>query len=185
RARAGDRRTRGRRGVRRRRQQPCWAEEYNVCVVTRSALLISTYEMGRQPFGLASAAAWLRSHGWTVRAIDTAKEKLSEASLHGADLVAFHLPMHTATRLAAPIISAARRANPSARIAAFGLYAPLNAEWLRSIGVDAVFGGEFEQELLAFADHLREPRSPQSTQSKSLSAISAPSAVKRLPRIHF
>src|SRR5438132_206387 len=152
---------RGRRDGRQRRQQPCWSEEYNDYVVTRSALLISTYEMGRQPFGLASAAAWLRRDGWAVRCIDVAKEKMSEGSLNGADLVAFHLPMHTATRLAAPIIGAARRANPSARLAAFGLYAPLNAEWLRSIGVDAVFGGEFEQELLAFADHGREPPSPQ------------------------
>src|SRR5437773_1284213 len=158
-------------------------EEYNDCVVVRSALLISTYEMGRQPFGLASAAAWLRSDGWTVRSIDAAKEKLTEASLHGADVVAFHLPMHTATRLAGPIISAARRANPSARIAAFGLYAPLNAEWLRSIGVDAVFGGEFEEELVAFAHHGRKPRSAESTQSHDLSATSA---VKRgLPRLHF
>ena len=30
------------------------------------ALLISTYEMGRQPFGLASPAAWLRAAGWDV-----------------------------------------------------------------------------------------------------------------------
>ena len=42
----------------------------------RSALLISTYEMGRQPFGLASAAAWLRADGWTVACVDAAKEKL-------------------------------------------------------------------------------------------------------------
>jgi len=154
--------------------------------VTRSALLISTYEMGRQPFGLASAAAWLRADGWDVTAIDAAKEKLRETQLAAADLIAFHLPMHTATRLAGPIIRAARRANPSARIAAFGLYAPLNDEWLRSIGVDAVFGGEFEEELVAFADHGREPPTAQRTQSKPFSAISASSPVKRgLPRIHF
>ena len=39
------------------------------------------------------------------------------------------------------------RVNPSARICAYGLYAPLNAEWLRSLGVDDVLGGEFEEEL--------------------------------------
>jgi hypothetical protein len=27
------------------------------------AILISTYELGRQPFGLASPAAWLRDAG--------------------------------------------------------------------------------------------------------------------------
>src|SRR5712691_4268567 len=107
--------------------------------------------MGRQPFALASAAAWLRAAGWDVAPVDAAKEKVQEASLVSADLIGFHLPMHTATRLAAPIIATARRLNGSARICAFGLYAPLNAEWLRSIGVDEVIGGEFEEDLAEWA----------------------------------
>jgi radical SAM superfamily enzyme YgiQ (UPF0313 family) len=116
-----------------------------------SALLISTYEMGRQPFGVASAAAWLRAGGWDVRAIDAAKEHLTADRLVDADLIGVHLPMHTATRLAGPVIAAARRVNPGARIAAFGLYAPLNVAWLQSLGVDAVFGGEFEESLASWA----------------------------------
>ena len=139
------------------------AEEYNDCVVMRSALLISTYEMGRQPFGLASAAAWLGAEGWSVACLDAAKEKLREELLASADLIAFHLPMHTATRLAAPIIAAARRVDPGARICAFGLYAPLNADWLRGLGVDEVFGGEFEEDLAAWANdddtNRKKPRS--------------------------
>jgi len=145
----------------------------------RSAVLISTYEMGRQPFGLASAAAWLRAEGWTVACVDAAKDKLREESLASPDLVAFHLPMHTATRLAGPVIAAARRVNPAARICAFGLYAPLNSDWLRSIGVDDVLGGEFEEELAAIASSL----------SDSGSAGFAGSAFDgrgtSLPRIHF
>jgi len=141
------------------------------------ALLISTYEMGRQPFGVASAAAWLRADGWDVRAIDAAKEKLTADRLGGADLVAFHLPMHTATRLAGPVIAAARRANPRARIAAFGLYAPLNEEWLRSLGVDAVFGGEFEEALAAYA------ASPSRTQRQRSAPVQRPQ--RGVPRIHF
>ena len=136
-----------------------------------SALLISTYEMGRQPFGLASAAAWLRAAGWRVDAIDAAKEKLTEDRLASPDLIGFHLPMHTATRLAGPIVAAARRINPRARIAAFGLYAPLNDEWLRSLGADAIFGGEFEEELIAWAQRTQSGQRPQKTQS--------------VPRIHF
>src|ERR1044071_3817390 len=112
-----------------------------------TALLVSTYEMGRQPFGLASAAAWLRADGWTVECVDAAKDKLRIERLAGPELIAFPLPMHTATRLAGPVIAAARRVNPSARIGAFGLYAPLNGEWLRGLGVDQIFGGEFEEGL--------------------------------------
>jgi len=160
-----------------------------------SALLISTYEMGRQPFGVASATAWLRADGWGVRAIDAAKEQLTVDRLAGADLVGFHLPMHTATRLAGPVIVAARRANPNAAIAAFGLYAPLNAEWLRSLGVDAVFGGEFEAELTAWAAaRTQRPQSPPRSQRSEITvhkedsldaANSAGSALPRVPRIHF
>src|SRR5438067_4745637 len=135
--------------------------------VRMRALLISTYEMGRQPFGLASAAAWLRRAGLTVTCIDTAKEPLHDDSFVSADLVGFHLPMHTATRLAAPLIGNARRMNPRARICAFGLYAALNAEWLRSIGVDGVFGGEFEEDLAAFAQH-EEQRTQSQQRSQSL-----------------
>jgi len=147
------------------------------------SLLVSTYEMGRQPFGIASAAAWMRAAGWDVTCLDVAKEELQEGRLGSADLIGFHLPMHTATRLAAPIIATARRMNPAARICAFGLYAPLNADWLRSIGVDAVFGGEFEEDLTAFAQQVGTQRS-QSTQRNTYAADSAFNR-RPLPKIHF
>src|SRR4029077_7217218 len=125
---------------------------------------------GRQPFGIASAAAWLRAEGSTVTCVDAAKERLAIERLAPANLIAFHLPMHTATRLAGPIIAAARRVNPSARICAFGLYAPLNAEWLRSLGVNDVLGGEFEEELAAIARDVQGTQRSQSTQGKPFSA---------------
>jgi radical SAM superfamily enzyme YgiQ (UPF0313 family) len=174
-----------------RPRQQAWHEEYNDCVDMRRALLISTYEMGRQPFGLASAAAWLRRDGWDVRCVDAAKEELRLEQLGEPELIAFHLPMHTATRLAGPVIAAARRLNPATRICAFGLYAPLNAEWLRGLGADQVFGGEFEEQLAAWANDTsrKKPRSSQSPQSQPFSAISAVSPVFSergpLPRIHF
>jgi hypothetical protein len=68
-----------------------------------------------------------------------------------ADLIGVHLPMHTATRLAGPVIRKARQLNRPARICAYGLYAPLNEPWLRSLGVDAVLGGEFEGDLAQIA----------------------------------
>jgi radical SAM superfamily enzyme YgiQ (UPF0313 family) len=117
--------------------------------VVKRALLVSTYDLGHQPFGLASPAAWLRREGVDVQCADLSKERLADASAAAADLIAFHLPMHTATRLAAPVIKKVRALNPAARLCAYGLYAPLNEEWLRSLGVDVVLGGEFEEELAA------------------------------------
>src|SRR5687767_12609830 len=114
-------------------------------------LLISTYDLGRQPFGLASPAAWLRRAGVEVECVDTSRDTLNARQIAAADLVAFYLPMHTATRLAAPLIARVRASNPAATIVAYGLYAPLNAAWLRDRGVMHVLGPEAEGELLALA----------------------------------
>jgi radical SAM superfamily enzyme YgiQ (UPF0313 family) len=111
------------------------------------AALVSTYDLGHQPFGLASAAAWLEAAGCTTRLIDLAVERLDEAAFRLADLVGFYLPMHTATRLAVPLIRRVRALNRDAHICAFGLYAPLNDELLYRLGVDTVIGGEFEEPL--------------------------------------
>ena len=111
------------------------------------ALLISTYDLGRQPFGLASPAAWLRDAGVEVTCADLAKQRLSPDSVRGATLVAFFLPMHTATRLALPVIDRVRSLNPDATLVAYGLYAPLNEALLRERGIEVVLGGEFEEEL--------------------------------------
>ena len=112
------------------------------------ALLISTYDLGRQPFGLASAAAALEADGVEVRCLDLAKQRLDETVVAESDAVAFFLPMHTATRLALPVVDRIRAINPRARLSAYGLYAPLNATLLREHGVEHILGGEFEDDLV-------------------------------------
>ncbi len=114
-------------------------------------VLISTYELGRQPFGLASPAAWLVREGHEVTCADLAVERLPEREIQAAEMVAFYLPMHTATRLAAPVIERVRRMNADARLVAYGLYAPLNRDLLRTLGIEAVAGGEFESGLARLA----------------------------------
>jgi radical SAM superfamily enzyme YgiQ (UPF0313 family) len=112
-------------------------------------VLISTYELGRQPFGIASPAAWLRRAGAAVRCVDTAVEALDREAVAGAGLLGVYVPMHTATRLALGLLPELRALAPRALIVCFGLYAPLNAELLRERGADACVGGEFEAELVA------------------------------------
>jgi radical SAM superfamily enzyme YgiQ (UPF0313 family) len=114
-------------------------------------LLIATYELGKQPFGLASPAAFLRAAGHHVDVVDTSVQKVSLATVRQADMVGFHLPMHTATRMAAPMIGTVRAANPAARVVCYGLYAPINEAYLRGLGVTAIVGGEFEAELVRVA----------------------------------
>jgi len=110
-------------------------------------LLVSTYDLGRQPFGLASPAAWLRRAGVEVDCADTSRESLSDDAIRRADAVALYLPMHTATRLAAAAIERTRVVNPDATLIAYGLYAPLNAAWLRERGRVVYLRASIEQQL--------------------------------------
>lgn len=118
-------------------------------------VLISTYELGRQPFGIASPAAWLARAGAEVTCLDLAVQQLDEAAIARADVVAWYLPMHTATRIAVGVIARVRTVNPHAHLCAYGLYAPLNAGLLRDLGIQAVIGGEFEEPLVALVEALR------------------------------
>ena len=121
-------------------------------------VLISTYELGRQPFGLASPAAWLRADGHEVTQTDLSCSILPLQAVAAADLIAFFLPMHTATRLFQKVVDRVRDANPRAHLCGYGLYAPLNDALLRRAGVGTVIGGEFEQGLRDLARRLSVTR---------------------------
>ncbi len=122
-------------------------------------LLISTYELGRQPFGLASPAAWLRQRGHAVVCADLACAPLPVGDARAADVIAFYVPMHTATRIAIEAIRKIRPLNRSARLCCYGLYAPVNEAFLRSLGVECILGGEFEPGLVRFVENGGAPQS--------------------------
>ncbi len=122
--------------------------------IAAKIVLISTYELGRQPFGLASPAAWLRKRGHSVVCLDLARQELDGAAVAAADLTAIYLPMHTATRLAAQLLPALRAQNPRAHLCCYGLYAPMNEAYLRSLGVATILGGEFENGLVHLAERV-------------------------------
>ena len=151
---------------------------------TVRVLLISTYDLGRQPFGLASPAAWLRNAGVDVDCVDTSRDALTDGRIAQAGLIAFYLPMHTATRLAAPLISRVRHVNPSVRLAAYGLYAPLNIEWLRKQGIEHVLGPEAEADLVTLANSpLPTPNSQAVTPNSQTPESREPRAESR--RLRF
>jgi hypothetical protein len=117
-------------------------------------VLISTYELGRQPFGVVSPAAWLRKRGHQVACFDLTRQPLDETAVRGAQLIALYLPMHTATRLAVQLIPTLRQHNPDAHLCCYGLYAPMNADYLRSLGCRTILGGEFESGLVHLVERL-------------------------------
>lgn len=161
-------------------------------------LLISTYDLGRQPFGLASATAALQAAGAETTCVDLSRDALPLDAVGRADVIAFFLPMHTATRLALPVIERVRTLNPNATLCAYGLYAPLNAATLHERGVTAIIGGEFEDELAALTSQHVAPRtSPTSAAPRAGYGPSRPSGPFRatsrdggqardaVPRVHF
>jgi radical SAM superfamily enzyme YgiQ (UPF0313 family) len=146
-------------------------------------LLLATYELGRQPFGLASPAAWLRREGFEVLTIDASRSPVDDATLANASLVAIHLHMHTATRLAIPLIDRVRRINPAAHLCCYGLYAPLNEAWLRQHGVASVLGGEYEADLVGLARDLDLVGRPSGVDSVEVRPPSPPAFL--VPRLAF
>jgi radical SAM superfamily enzyme YgiQ (UPF0313 family) len=126
-------------------------------------LLVVTYDLGHQSFGVASAAAWLTEAGFPTSVMDLSRDRLDAELVRAADVIAVYLPMHTATRLAVSVLPELRRANPLARLAFFGLYAAANADYLRELGADAVISGEFEADLVAWVDSLPSRQAVRST----------------------
>jgi hypothetical protein len=109
-------------------------------------LLLSTYELGRQPVHLASPAAALRNAGHQVRAADLAVDELGGEDVEWADKVAISVPMHTATRLADGVIAALVDSHPGLPVALYGLYAGVGGA-----DADARLEGEYEPALLDWA----------------------------------
>src|SRR5262249_19003634 len=95
---------------------------------TRGAiLLVSCYELGHQPLGIAAPAAFLRRAGFDPAALDLSVEPFDVERVARAKLVAIAVPMHTALRLGLRAATRVRAVNPGAHICFHGLYAALNA----------------------------------------------------------
>ena len=132
-----------------------------------NVVLLSTYELGHQPFGLASPAAWLAEIGAKVTCLDLSREEFREAPIREAALIAFYVPMHTATRLAVALLPRVRALNPHAHICFYGLYAPVNAEYLRELGAQTILGGEFEEGIVRLVERLRSANSNGSADARA------------------
>lgn len=117
----------------------------------RHVVLVSPYELGRQPYALAHPAAHLARAGHRVSCIDLSLQPLEDHLAAEADLVAIHLAMHTATRIAVDALPKIKARAPGAALCVYGLYAPMNAALFRELGVRNIFGPEAERDLVRLA----------------------------------
>lgn len=118
--------------------------------------LVNPYELGRQPFGLAEPAAFLKQAGFDVRCCDLSIQKLDSCLTAETAVVAIYIAMHTATRIAIEALPKIKQLAPDASLCVYGLYAPMNAGLFRSLGVSTILGGEFENGLVSLAERTLE-----------------------------
>jgi radical SAM superfamily enzyme YgiQ (UPF0313 family) len=114
-------------------------------------LLVSCYELGHAPHGIALPSAFLRRAGFAPAALDLAVEPIDEARVARAQLIVISVPMHTALRVALEELPRLRAIAPAAAIGFTGAYAVLHAPMLRALGGAFALGGELEEALVEVA----------------------------------
>ncbi len=119
-----------------------------------SILLVSCYELGHQPLGVASPLGFLKRAGFAPDALDISIDPFDEEQVARARFVGISVPMHTALRLGVRVAARVREVNPKAVVCCYGLYAALNADYLLEHGTDFCIGGECEGPLVALVEAL-------------------------------
>ena len=115
-------------------------------------LVVSTYELGHQPLGAATATAALLGAGHEVRCVDISVDTLDSADVDWAGRVALSVPMHTAMRLALRVVETIRARRPDLAVCFFGLYAGMGRDLTVTSPADAIIAGEYETGLVKWAD---------------------------------
>ena len=134
-------------------------------------LLISCYELGHQPIGLAQTAGFLEQKGYAPSTLDLAVEGVDEPRIEQASMVGISVPMHTALSLGCQVAERIRRTNPIAHICFYGLYASLNAKFLLEHLADSVIGGEYETPLVNLVEELAKHQASGTSRSGTSQAF--------------
>ncbi|MCH8921603.1 MAG: radical SAM protein [Planctomycetes bacterium] len=125
-----------------------------------AVLLISCYELGHQPLGVAMPLGFLQQAGFQPDVNDIAVEDFDEQKVARARFVGISVPMHTALRLGVRVIDRIREINPTCHVCCYGLYAALNSDYLLAHGADSCIGGEYDGPLTALVESLEQEGSP-------------------------
>jgi len=113
-----------------------------------AVVLISCYELGHQPAGLAVPLGFLQQAGYNPTTLDISIDNIDEEMISRARFVGISTPMHTAMRIGISTARRVRELNPECHICFYGMYATLNADYLLDTVADSVVGGEFEEQLV-------------------------------------
>ena len=81
-----------------------------------TVLLISCYELGHQPLGIAVPLGFLGRAGYKPAAMDIAVEKLDAEKATRARFIGLSVPLHTAMRAGVRVIARIREINPECTV---------------------------------------------------------------------
>ena len=126
-----------------------------------AVVLISCYELGHQPMGVALPLGFLERAGFVPRALDIAVSEFDDLRVARTRFVGISVPMHTALRLGVRVMQRIREVNPDCHICFYGLYAALNSDYLLEQGADSCLGGEYEAPLVSLVEALESGRSSE------------------------
>ena len=115
-------------------------------------LLVSCYELGHQPLGVAWPMAFLSRAGFKPVCRDVSVDALSRSEIRRAAVVVIAVPMHTALQLGVRVAGMVLEENPDCRVVFQGLYAVLNSAILEDVGAAACLGGESENSLVSLLE---------------------------------
>ncbi len=146
-----------------------------------AVVLLSCYELGHQPVGVAWPAGFLARAGFAPQVHDIAVDCFEPAWVAHARFVGIAVPMHTALRLGVRLAERVRAVNPDCHVCFYGLYAVLNADYLLTNGVDSCIGGEYEAPLVALVEALAAGEAPCVPGVRTTDAPAAP----HLARLDF
>jgi len=148
-------------------------------------LLISCYELGHQPLGIAWPRAFLERAGYAPDCLDLAVEPFDESKVGRARFAGIAVPMHTALRLGVRAAERIRKLNPQCFICFYGLYALLNADYLLAGVADAVIGGEFEGPLVPLVEQVERDGRGAAGRAPALDRLAYPIPSRiGLPDLH-
>jgi len=117
-------------------------------------LLISCYELGHQPLGIASPIGFLERARYAPDAMDISVEEFDTEKVKRVRFIGISVPMHTSLRLGVRVADRIREIHRTSHICFYGIYALLNARYLLEHVADSVIGGEFEGPLLNLVEAL-------------------------------
>ena len=135
-------------------EQVAAIEERSLLRQPGAMMLVSCYELGHQPIGIAQPMGFLEQAGFFPVGLDIAVENMDESALRRARFVGISVPMHTALRLGVRVAELIRTMNQDCHICFYGLYASINAEYLLQTQADSVVGGEYEIPLVSLIEAL-------------------------------